>query len=211
MRGIGFHHLASFVTACGFTVFLGALSLLPASCATTKLTGSWKDEAHRETFRYIVVVGAFEIPDTRVIFEEDFRDRLKERGVNAINSYKLFPGDKPPGKDVFLEKIRSLGADGVLVTRIVDSETMKVFVPGTAYVRPSYYDYYGTYYSYIYKPGYTIDEGHADAETNLYDVKSEKLVWTARSRTQFKTRRYELIQAFDKVMIEKLSADRLIP
>lgn len=211
MRRNRFHRMPLSATVCRYFLFPAALALLLASCATTKLTASWKDEAYRETFRKIVVVGVFENQDTRVIFEEDFRDRLKARGVEAIDSDKLFPGDKPPGKDVFLEKIRSLGADGVLVTRIVDSETMKVYVQGTAYVRPSYYDYYGSYYSYIYKPGYTIDEGFADTETNLYDVKTEKLVWSARSRTEFKTRRYELIQAFDKIMIEKLSADRLIP
>jgi len=212
MRRNRFYRMSLAFHICRNLVLPAVLCMLLASCATTKVTAAWRDNTYGGTFRNIVIVGVFENPDTRLIFEEDLRDRLKARGVKAVGSHEIFPGDKPPGKEAFLEKVRTLGADGVIVTRMLDSVSMKEYSPGKAYAFPQYYGYFGGYYDYVYRPGYTTDQGFADTETNLYEVKEEKLVWSIRSDTQFKgNRRYELIQAFDQVMIGKLSADRLIP
>jgi len=83
-------------------------------------------------------------------------------------------------------------------------------VPGKAYAVPNYYNDYGPYYTYVSRPGYTVQEGHADTETNLYGIGDEKLIWSGRSKTKFTATRYELIQAFVKIMIDGLSEAKLI-
>ena len=191
-------------------LLLAVCFILTASCATTKMTDAWKDENYRGTIRKVVVIGIFKEPDTRKIFEDEFADRLKARGVEALASHKIIPDAELPDKEAVIGKIRKAGADSVLVTRVVDTETVKTYVPGETYIVPSYYGYYGTYYSYIYKPGYTVQEGYAYTETNLYGLGDEKLIWSGRSKTKFAATRYELIQAFVKVMIDGLSADKLI-
>jgi hypothetical protein len=183
---------------------------LPASCATTKMTDVWRNDTFRGTIRKVVVIGIFPEPDTRKIFEGEFAARLKERGVDATASYKIVSDAELPDKEVVIERIRKLGADAVLVTRVVDMETVKTHVPGQAYVVPIYYSDYGTYYTYVSKPGYTVQEGHADTETNLYGLGDGKLIWSGRSKTKFSATRYELIQAFVNIMIDGLSDAKLI-
>ena len=106
-----------------FVLFLLVCFCLPVSCATTKMTDSWRDDNFRGTVRKAVVIGIFKEPDTRKIFEDEFADRLKARGVDATASHKIIPDAELPDKDVVIGKIRKLGADAVLVTRIVVMET----------------------------------------------------------------------------------------
>jgi len=193
-----------------FVLLLLVCFCLPVSCATTKMTDSWRDDNFRGTVRKAVVIGIFKEPDTRKIFEDEFADRLKARGVDATASHKIIPDAELPDKDVVIGKIRKLGADAVLVTRIVDMETEKNYVPGQAYAVPTYYSYYGAYYSYSYRPGYTETTGYAYMETNLYGLGDEKLIWSGRSKTKISATRYELIQAFVKTMLDGLSEAKLI-
>lgn len=191
-------------------LFLLSCVCLLTSCATTKMTESWKDDQFRGTIRKVVVLGVFKEPDTRKIFEDEFADRLRARGIDAVASHKFISDAELPDKDVVIWKIRKLGAETVIVTRIVDMETVRTEVPGRSYIVPTYYTSYGTYYTHIYQPGYTATEGYAYAETNLYNVGDEKLVWSGRSETELTATRYKLIQAFVKLMIGKLSDDHLI-
>ena len=191
-------------------LFLVACLCLPASCATTKMTETWRDDAYRGTIGKVVVIGIFKEPDTRKIFEDEFADRLRARGVDATASRKIVTDAELPDKDVVIGKIRKFGADTVLVTRVMDMETVKNYVPGQAYAVPTYYSYYGAYYSYSYRPGYTETEGFAYLETNLYGLGDEKLIWSGRSKTKLSATRYELIQAFVKTMLDGLSEAKLI-
>jgi hypothetical protein len=174
------------------------------------MTDTWKDDNYRGTFRKVVVIGIFKEPDTRKIFEDEFADRLRARGVDATASRKIVSDAELPDKDVVIGKIRKSGADTVLVTRVMDMETVKNYVPGQSYAVPTYYSYYGAYYSYSYRPGYTETEGFAYLETNLYNVGDEKLIWSGRSTTKLTETRYELIQAFVKTMLDGLAEAKLI-
>jgi hypothetical protein len=193
-----------------FVLLLYAGFFLAASCATTKMTDVWRDGNHKGTIGKVVVVGIFKEPDTRKIFEDEFADRLKARGLDATASHKIVSDAELPDKDVVIGKIRNLGADAVLVTRVMDMEKEKIHVPGQAFIVPNYYSDYGPYYTYISRPGYTVQEGHATTETNLYGLGDEKLVWSGRAKTKFSATRYELIQAFVKSMIDGLSDAKLI-
>ena len=112
-----------------FVLFLLVCFCLPASCATTKMTDAWRDDTYRGTIRKVVVIGIFKEPDTRKMFEDEFAYRLKARGVDATASHKIFSAAELPDKDVVIANIRELGADGVLVTRVMDTETVKTHVP----------------------------------------------------------------------------------
>ena len=193
-----------------FALSLFACFFLTASCATTKLTETWRDDNYRGTIRKIVVVGIFKEPDTRMIFEDEFADRLRARGVDATASHKIISDAEQPDKDIVIGKIRALGADTVLVARVIDMEMQTVHVSGQYYAVPAYYGSYGMYYGYSYRPGYTEQEGFAYMETNLYNTGDEKLVWSGRSTTKLSATRYELIQAFVKTMIGGISDAKLI-
>jgi hypothetical protein len=190
--------------------FAAAGLFLLASCATTKISGTWKEENFRGPIRKVVVVGVFETYDTRKVFEYDFADRLKARGIEAIPSYHVFPGDKLPTREASVAEFRKRGVEHVLVTRVLDRETWMNVYRGKSYFVPTYYGYYGDYYGYVYTTGRAVQEGFAYTETNLFELDKEKLVWSSRAETDFKARRYELIQAFVKATIRRMSEEGVI-
>ena len=196
--------------AKGGRLFAAASLFLLSSCATTKISGTWKDNTFNGTLRKVVVVGVFETYDTRKIFEYDFADRLKARGVEAIPSYHIFPGDKLPTKEVSVAEFRKRGLDSVLVTRVLDRETWMNVYRGKSYFVPTNYGYYGDYYGYVYTTGRAVQEGFAYTETNLFELDKEKLVWSSRAETDFKARRYELIKAFVKATIDRMAAEGVV-
>ena len=190
-----------FITACIF---------LLTSCATTELTLVWKDPNFQGTVHKIAVVGAFKRPSARNFFEDEFVKQLRAHDIEAVASYTFVPIADLKNQNEVMEKIRETGADAALVTRLVDKKTVERYVPGEAYVFPSYYYYWDPYMNYIYTPGYTVEEEYAYAETNIYETSDKKLIWSARSRTLLSGKDQDLIKSFVGIMVNKLSADKLI-
>ena len=58
--------------------------------------------------------------------------------------------------------------------------------------------------------GYTADTQVAYIETNLYDVKTEKLIWSTRSQIEITEGESQLINSFIRGIIRKLSSDKII-
>lgn len=196
---------------------LPILALLLESCAATRVTRVWKDVEYRGPIRKVVVLGIFPEPETRAIFEDEFVDRLARRGVEAEASRKIFPGGEFPEKEVAVAMFRNRGADAVLVTRLTGQETEATRVSGSYHVVPVFYTNYGTYYGATYRRGYTALEGNAFAETTLYELGGEKLLWYGRSDTRISTtreraagKRYELVREYVGLVVGKLSEDRMI-
>jgi hypothetical protein len=136
---------------------------------------------------------------------------LDARGNNAAASYRIIPLDKLPDRDIVESKIRGMGADAVLVSRLVDRKTMETYDSGVIYEIPNfYYDWWG-YYDYVMvTPGYTDETQVLIAETNMYDIETKKLIWSARSETEVTEGDQQLIKTFVKVMIHRLASEGFI-
>ena len=72
------------------------------------------------------------------------------------------------------------------------------------------YGYYPHVNSYVQSPGYYTTHETYTLETNLYDVKSEELIWTARSRTFSPESVDEVIVDLTKLLINDLAEKNLI-
>jgi len=183
-----------------------------ASCTTTtRMTDTWKDKTYQGKAQKILVIMVAKSPDMRELFEDRFVGELNSRGNNTFQSYTIVPMEQLRDKEVVKSKIKSSGADTVLISRLVDTKTIESYNPGLIYVVPaSYYDWWG-YYAVVFADyGYTGNVAVAYIETNLYDVKSEKLIWSGHSKTERTEGEQQLITAFIKLMIRKLSSAGLI-
>ena len=195
-----------------FVLLLISATFLFASCTTTTvMTNVWKDKAYQGKPQKIAVIMVAKSPDMRNLFEDRFSGELDARGNNAFQSYTIIPMEQLRDKELVKSKIRSSGADTVLISRLVDTKTIESYNPGLIYVVPdSYYGWWG-YYDIVFADyGYTGDVRVAYIETNLYDVKTEKLIWSGHSKTERTEGEQELITAFIKVMIKKLASDKII-
>ena len=181
------------------------------ACATTSITNVWKDKAYEGKAKKIVVIMVSKDPDRRRLFEGRFSAELEARGNDAIPSFTFIPLEQLPDKELIKSKLKSIGVDTVLVSRLVDIKTIEAYRPGFVYVVPDFYFGWGTYYSVISADsGYTVDVQVAYVETNVYDMKTEKLVWSAHTKTERTEGEQQLINAFSKVIIKKLSSDGII-
>ncbi len=190
---------------------LSICSLFVTSCATTTITDSWKDKAYQGNAQNIVVIMVARTQDLRNMFEGRFVAELRARGNNATQSYKIVPFEQLQDKELVKSRIKSTEADTVLIARLVGSKTIESYVPGAVHGMPIAYSYWGTYYEIVNVDyGYTGDTEVAYIETNLYDVKTEKLIWSAHSKTERSKGEQHLINTFIDILIKKLSSDKLI-
>ena len=168
-----------------------AVAALTSCAASTQLTSSWADPAAAgRSYKKIVVVGVTDKAPIRREYEDAFSRELAARGVQATPSYNFGGPDSKLDKDAAMAKLQELGADAVLVTRLVDKETVNTYYPpsysSVAAPSPYYGGWYGYYsmgYSYMSTPGYTEENKVFRLETNFYDVLNDKLAWSGLTET----------------------------
>ena len=190
-----------------FTII--ALTGFLLSCSTTTPVLEWRDEGYTGgAFNHILVIGISENTATRRVFEDSFVRELKALGVRATASASIMPGDQKVDKETVKAAIAGKQIDAVLVTHLVGIEQKEAYMPRAT--GPSYYGYYSYAYDYAYSPGYYEKYEVMKLESNLYDVKTEKPVWSMQSESLEMDKINTLINDVIKLNIKSLSNQKLI-
>lgn len=174
------------------------LALLLSGCASVSLVASWKDPATPVTrYQTLLVVGITENVQTRQLFEEVMADRLRGRGVTAIPGYTVAGSAKQQSREALEEALKKSRADAVVTTRITSRKKATDTRAGytmtdRGFANPYLSDYdvlpwdlygfYGATVSYATfdsKPVEVTTSRTLTLETNLFDARSERLVWSA--------------------------------
>jgi hypothetical protein len=170
----------------------------------TTLTDVWKDKEYQGTVSKIAVFLIVQDRGRRILWEDEFVRQLKARGTNAMPLYVVIPPDKFVDREAALTKMSDLGADVVLIVRLVDKLTAQATIPAPDPSRRS------GYYEYIYDAPVRDTSEPAYLETNLFDVKTAQRVWTARSVTKVDAADQKLFSDFITLMIDRLASDKMI-
>lgn len=184
-------------------IALVTIVIIVLSCTTTKFTASWKDPSFsRGPYAKILVIGIFRQGAGRNLYEDIFAQQLKKRGMEAIPSHLVFPSDAQLTKDVIVQKVQEMAVDSVLLTRLVDSVSYQD-MPGYYY---NYWDYTQASNAFI------IQAQIGYLETNFYDAKTEKLVWSGSSTTQVGFESDErVVRSATGAIAKKMAEEQLIP
>lgn len=202
---------------------LAGLLILVTSCASTKISQSWVEPDNKKSYNDILIIGISESELTRRSYESYFVKELRRIGVESEASYKLIKSSDKIQRDTVAKAVKGMGIDAVITTHMVAIDEETIYRPATGYVYGGGYGvgygggYYGSlhsYYpyvnSYVNQPGYTTTHKTYTIETNLYDVESEELVWSARSRTFSPESADEVIVDLTKLLIKDLKDKNLI-
>jgi hypothetical protein len=187
------------------STFVLALLLLPSCSATTQLTSVWRDETYRDHPRKILVLGMLQTPGNRRILEDEMVRQLKAHGTDAVAGYTVLPEQIEANKETITAIMNEIGADAVLISRLMDKKSVTTYVPGSP--PPTGYGWQG-YYSY--NQGYTVQDEYAVVQTNLYDLKTNKLIWTAASETWVSGDNDNLILKFTEIIGDALARQKVI-
>ena len=172
-----------------FTAFMMLFILI--ACASTKFSAVWKDEAYQGRPEKVLVINAFPSPASRRLFEEEFVKALKDRRIDGVVSYATMPDPIVSDMNAIAAQANAVGADTVLINKPLGTTQGETSGPGGM----------GMTYGMTYKDVYV------NTQTDVYDMKSNKLIMSATAETWINQGKpYPAqIRSYVKALVKKLS------
>ena len=175
------------------TKLLAVLSLCVTaiSCApSTTLVQKWSDPSYQDAPASSLAIIAISDTERRIkIWEDAFSTALQRASVKPILGSTLVPTGAAAEEEVLMKAIRESNADLVALTRLVSVDREETYIPGsTSYYAPAsaaygFYPYYYSSVDVVSTPGYYQTDKIYTLETNIYDVGTEKLIWSGVTET----------------------------
>lgn len=188
---------------------------------STVITASWKSTSiQQQQYNRILVAALTSNTIAKETVENDIAVAFGN-SAEVSKSITEFPPDisnSDTDKVEIMNNVKNKNIDAILTISLVNKETDTRYVPGRSPYDPisgfSYYDNFWGYYSYWYpnafNQGYYIQDKIYFIETNLYDVKSEKLIWSAQSKTYNPLDLKTFSKEYSNLIVKKLRYDGLI-
>ena len=159
--------------------------------------------------------------EVRTKLEDALAEQAQQRGISVIKSSDHFKPDfyqNLPDEKKLLQQIRSTGANAILTVSLINTESETRYVPGARSYAPfPYYGWYRGFYSYysywrpsFYEPGYYVTDKKYFMETNLYNVETNQLIWSAQSETIDPGSIDQFAKSYPKVLVGQLIKDGLL-
>jgi len=189
--------------------YLFSFAFLIISCAGTELTQKQVDDAYTgKPVSDILVIAITGNEHNRRSFEKKFVAQLKSVGVDAVSSEEAIPmpANLELKKEMILNAVNQYKNDAVIITQLIGKEEKDVYTRGGSAHR----GFYGFYHSRYSDSGYSSTSMTVRLETNLYDVKTEKLIWSGKSKTWSKDSKDQIINDVIKAVIKNLQKNKLI-
>jgi hypothetical protein len=203
---------------------LGAAALV-AGCATQPVTTvevTWVSPQLSQTpLKKLLIITVANSEFVQVAFQDHMAAQLKARGVNAVASHRYFTHYTEAEKARFKQSIDESDADSVMLARVTNTAEASSQDRGTI-IGPAGVPFAGAsgingaYALYVYPAAYS---GRPDgsmrtvtAETSIFALKGEKLIWSARTRTTNAnaTTGEHLAPQYIDVILEAMKKDKVL-
>jgi len=186
------------------------------SCgSTTEIIGEWSEDEYKTgSIDKLLILGVVDQkkPLLKRKFEDGLVSAFKSRGTDAVASMDYMPYDEVIDSTTFEKYFSDLELDAVLVSRLVGIDKERKVEAGYAYVLPynNYYGFYGYYYAavqYANTSSYLSKNVVVVLETNLYETKNKKIIWSGISETIDPDKASDVIKSLGAVLADKLSSE----
>ncbi|MGY3214816.1 hypothetical protein [Mucilaginibacter sp. HD30] len=204
-------------------IFIALAALLVGCGTTTQITSSWrKPNATADSYNHIFVAALSSNIAAKQAVEDGIQQQLQEKGIKVDKGLDAFPPDfntnSAQRKDLVLSRIKSTGADGILTIALLKEDTETHYRAGSGYWNPglrygyynTFWNYYNNWYPSLYAPDYYDETKVYYLETNLYNAKTEQLIWTAQSKTYDPVSISSFLKGYLKTIREQMVKDGLI-
>jgi hypothetical protein len=199
-----------------------SIAICVLSCGpTTNVTNSWtsKDAASKPLEKVMILAMMPEQERTlREQLEQQLSTNLATEGYMSTSAYAEY-GPKAFEKlseTQALKKLRTNNIDGVLIVTLLDKEKEERYTPGSVSYYPvntrynRFWGYYTTYYSRVFTPGYYTKNTRYFIETNLYDMKGNKLIYSAQSETVDMESAQKLATDYARAIVKNMQEHSLL-
>ena len=170
------------------------LMVMSFGCKKSKITNSWKsDNTADYKFKKILVLGLIRESDRTLQqnMENHLVEDLLHRGYkaeSALTEYGPKAFDKMD-EEAAIGKIKNTGVDAVITIVLLDKKKERKYIPGNLFFSPygyyynHFWGYRSTLYNRIYEPGYYVTDTKYFWESNLYDMETQKLVYSVQTQS----------------------------
>jgi hypothetical protein len=172
-----------------------ALAAFLCSCAATSVKNSWKAPDSHPPSGKIAVLTVDERRDLRIGFENRFVAYLGRAGTPASTTFDLLSlSEIKQDKQAAVQRFLGSGMEALLIMRLVNvGSSYRESRPGgeryvstiTGFENMGWYDYLSVGYMDM-SPTYGNEKLSVILETSLYDLKTEKRLWSGISETVLK-------------------------
>jgi hypothetical protein len=188
------------------------IAALGTACTAVKVSSWTSPDATDRAPGKVLIIGVTDSDSTRRQYEELFVAALQDVGVPAMVSHKLISDKTAISKAKMAAIVDASEADSVLVTTIIDEKDR--ISQTTPMVYPSYYHsphgFYSHSYSYMHAPISTRTYTEVLLETNLYDAKTQTLIWSGRKKVTDDRSSKKNMALITKAIIKDLKKNNLL-
>lgn len=213
--------------------YLGvAFGLLLAGCASTPthFSSIWQDQTYKgAAVAPVAVLALFKSKAENRNFEDQAVRQLNARGVKAVAGYTLLTPGRRYTRQRMRQRLEQADVGGVLIFRLIGENKEHRYLnpapylgfvpPGVLWGDPFYWYYYPHWNYYWYwrsslavtgAPGYWAETRYYVIESSLYDSKTHRLLWTAKSKTIEGRQFNDVADSVAKRVVDKLIDLRLL-
>jgi hypothetical protein len=198
-----------------------SLLILSYGCTTSKITTTWKaDNIIPPKFKKIMVLSLIREADRSIQqkMENHFVGDLKELGYDAVSSLQEY-GPKAFDKmteEEAISKLKSGGVDAVITIVLLDKIRERNYIPNRinnspyGYYQNRFWGYQGTLYNRIYEPGYYVIDTKYFWEGNLYEMNTQKLIYSVQTQSFDPANSEVLGHEYGKMIVKRMVNDLVL-
>lgn len=208
-----------------FLVF--AVLILASACApSTKITRSWTSpDKYQGGYKNIYIAAIIGDITKRQVIEDDVSKKLADLGLKSVTSNSTirpnFWMSTDLDKNAMMNVINQNGQDGIMTITLIDVQDEQRYIPGTMMGGPmmmgggwgmqgNFGGHWGMNHGMMMTPGHIVNDRQYFIEIDIYDVKSELLVWSGQSKTLNPTSLEKFSAGFSKVVLERMLEEGVI-
>jgi hypothetical protein len=224
-------------TKTGFFSILMLILILAACAPNQEISRTWSDKAAmpKEPYKSVFVIALVK-PQNKAIVEGKVAKAMASKGFKVVKSTDVMPtlptnSEGKIDREKLVKTIKENGCEALYVLAMKDIKTEKVYGkvdapsevpthqvwdPVIEYT-PMEFGYYGIYYNYMsdyQEQKYSVNEYALDRtyflESNLYDVASEKLLWSIQSKAFNPEDLDSFFKGYSKLLRDHLKKEGLV-
>ena len=166
------------------------IACLCQSCAKSTLNSSWTDTSYHGPVKgTILVIGVIRDPIAHKIYENSFVTELEKAGIQALPSYNYDLRTPKPSIEKLRQVVKQTGASAILITHLLNEKSSTYQFPDEGYVYAGSMSwseisgYHSAVYAVVWGGDKSISRTVDRMEAVLFDGKSGKRIWSARSKS----------------------------